>query len=211
MQGDASEIEWLSLKDAASRLGIHATTLRRWADNGEIPVMMTPGGHRRFAISDLDRFAEERRRLRIVSGIERLWAERTLDRTRTEIQTHPSRTWLQPFDEKKRELNRALGRRLMGVILQYVSLDAGGEAPLEEARNIGIEYAAHAIESGLPLMATLEAAMFFRDSMVEVAVQLPEQAHLRPEANAKLLRRITAVLNAVQLAIVSVYDTSKGT
>ena len=63
---------WLSLKQAADRLGIHPTTLRRWADSGEIPVMLTPGGHRRFAISDIERFSEEHRRMRMVAGLEHL-------------------------------------------------------------------------------------------------------------------------------------------
>lgn len=39
---------WLTLKDASDVLGIHYTTLRTWADNGDIPVFRTPGGHRRF-------------------------------------------------------------------------------------------------------------------------------------------------------------------
>ena len=39
---------WLTLSEAAEQLGVHPTTLRRWADNGDIPVSVTPGGHRRF-------------------------------------------------------------------------------------------------------------------------------------------------------------------
>ena len=54
----ATKENWLSLKQAAERLGIHPITLRRWADNGELPTLLTPGGHRRFAVADLDRFAE---------------------------------------------------------------------------------------------------------------------------------------------------------
>ncbi|MBF8286101.1 MAG: DNA binding domain protein, excisionase family [Anaerolineales bacterium] len=73
-----SEQSWVSIKEAAQWLGVHPTTLRRWVDAGEIPVMLTPGGHRRFSVSDIERFAEERRRLRTVSGLERIWAEQAL-------------------------------------------------------------------------------------------------------------------------------------
>ena len=41
---------WLSLKAASKKLNVHPTTLRRWADNGDIPVMLTPGGHRRHLL-----------------------------------------------------------------------------------------------------------------------------------------------------------------
>jgi len=198
--------EWLGLKDAAERLGIHPTTLRRWADSGEIPALLTPGGHRRFSVSDLERFADERRRLRMVSGIEHLLAEHALSHTRVEIETHHDQPWLQAYGGQEREHNRLLGRRLIGVVLQYVSLNTGGDSLLEEARSIGKEYAQHAIQLGLPLTSALAAALFFRDSIVEVAIQLPEHAHLRPEANTHLLRRINTVLNTVQLSTADAYS-----
>src|SRR3972149_10014413 len=201
--------EWLSLKDAAQRLGVHPTTLRRWADAGEISVMLTPGGHRRFALADIEQFEARRHGLRVLSGIEQIWAEQAIDRTRRELQTDPGKGWLQAFDEEERAYKRQLGRRLMGVILQYVSLAEGGEALLEEARAIGREHADNALKLGLPLTAALEAALFFRDSMVEVASHLPETTHIRPASNMHLLRRINIVLNTVQLAIAEGYDQSK--
>jgi len=45
----------LRLKAAAERLGVHPVTLRRWADDGRVPVVR-PGRERRFRTEDLDRF-----------------------------------------------------------------------------------------------------------------------------------------------------------
>jgi excisionase family DNA binding protein len=50
--------DWLGLGEAARFLGVHSGTLRRWADHGEIAVLLTPGGHQRFVRADLQRFAE---------------------------------------------------------------------------------------------------------------------------------------------------------
>ena len=205
----ATKENWLPLKQAAERLGIHPITLRRWADNGELPTLLTPGGHRRFAVADLDRFAEEHRRLKTITGLERIWAEQALIQTRKEIVDHPNVPWLAAFNEEDRERKRALGRRLMGLMLQYVSLSEGGDDILEEARSIGREHAENALGLRLPLVEAITAMLFFRDTMVEVAIQLPEVAHVRPEANTKLLRRINLLLNAVQLAIAETYDNAK--
>jgi len=201
--------EWLGLKEAAKRLGVHPTTLRRWADAGDIAVMLTPGGHRRFAVTDIEEFEAKRHGLRVLSGVEQIWAAQALDRTRRELQAYEGKGWLRAFDEAEREHKRLLGRRLMGIILQYVSLQEGGDALLEEARAIGYAHADNALELGLPLTVALEAAMFFRDSMVEVAVQLPETAHVRATINPHLVRRINAVLNTVQIAIAEVYEKAK--
>ena len=52
---------WLSLGPASELLGVDPGTLRRWADEGRLPVYTTPGGHRRFDRRALDRLAAERR------------------------------------------------------------------------------------------------------------------------------------------------------
>src|SRR5512132_4054639 len=49
---------WLELSEAAHFLGVHFTTLRRWADAGQVPCIRTPGGRRRFALSDLQQFLD---------------------------------------------------------------------------------------------------------------------------------------------------------
>jgi excisionase family DNA binding protein len=200
---------WISLKDAAHRLGVHPTTLRRWADAGQIPVVLTPGGHRRFAVPDIESFAAERRRVRYSHGLEHVWAEQALIQARQEIASHREEHWLTVFDEADREYKRQLGRRLMGVMLQYISRSEGGDELLAEAAAIGREHAENALRYGMSLVEAMQAILFFRDTLVEVAMHLPEMAHVRPEANMHLLRRINKLLNTVQLAMAEVYDRAR--
>lgn len=207
--GVSNDETWLTLSEAAAFLDVHPTTIRRWANNGDLPVLVTPGGHRRFAATDLARFARERSALRNVNGYAGLWATKALANSRQELMARHNQNWLTYFDEDGRARNRQLGQRLMGLTLQYLSSEASeeqGEAILEEARRIGHQYAENSIRQGLPLRATLEASMFFRDSLIETALQLPETANIRPEANVRLMRRVNDLLNAVHLAVADVYD-----
>jgi|SRR5579859_1750866 len=203
------DTQWLGLGRAARVLGVHPITLRRWADQGEIAVMLTPGGHRRFALADLQRFAAERKQLRVTTGLEQSWAEQALQHTRRELGGRRTEPWLAAFGEADRQSNRALGQRLLGVMLRYVSLSDGGDELLDEAVTIGGAYAQHALVLGLSLVEALQAMLFFRDTLVEAAVQLPEAARLRPEANLHLVRRINRLLNAVQLAIAGIYEQAR--
>jgi excisionase family DNA binding protein len=43
----------LSPTKAAALLGVHADTLREWADAGLVPCWVTPTGHRRFNRDDI--------------------------------------------------------------------------------------------------------------------------------------------------------------
>jgi excisionase family DNA binding protein len=199
--------QWLSLSQAANYLNVHPTTLRRWADNGAVAIMLTPGGHRRFALSDIEQFAQGRHGLRQAIGIEQVWADQALTTTRQEILAHQNVHWMVVLDEPARERNRMLGRQLMALTLQYIS-NGEDERLLTEASNIGREYGRTAIQMGLPLTDALQASLFFRDTMIDTALQLPENVNIRPEANVRLLRRINTLLNAVHLAVAEVYDVA---
>ncbi|MDX1686377.1 MAG: helix-turn-helix domain-containing protein [Candidatus Promineifilaceae bacterium] len=198
--------EWLPLSKAAERLNVHPTTLRRWADNGEIPVMLTPGGHRRFAAADLMMFAEERHGLQNTDDLEQIWANEALSQTRQEITVHQDTKWLANFDEEGRARHRRLGQQLMGLTMRFLAGEEDDDQLLEQARQIGQEYATIALETDLRLTDALRAAIFFRDTLVETALHLPENAHVRPEASMQLLRRINTLLNAVHLSIAEEYD-----
>lgn len=207
MSMDTNPEQWLSLKEASKRLNVHPTTLRRWADNGDIPIMLTPGGHRRFSSIDIENFAQNRHGLRRVSGIEQVWADRALTAARQEIVRKDNMPWLDSIDEESRRHSRVVGRQLMALTLQYIS-NGEDDAMLDEARNLGYQYGHGCQKMGMPLRDALQASMFFRDTMVETALTLPENVNIRPEANVRLLRRINTLLNTVHLAVAEVYDAS---
>jgi hypothetical protein len=125
--------------------------------------------------------------------------------TRQQIATKQDRPWLAHYDADRREEHRILGRQLMGLTLQYVSDPSGNGSILEQARAVGVEYGRLAREENLPLTDALQAAMFFRDMLIEVALQLPEETRIQPQANIRLMRRINKLLNTVNLAIAETY------
>src|SRR4051812_18466640 len=53
------EIQFASAHDAARALHVSPATLRRWARDGRIRALLTPGGHRRYPISEIRRIRRE--------------------------------------------------------------------------------------------------------------------------------------------------------
>lgn len=198
--------QWVSLSNAASLLGVHSTTLRRWADNGQIPFMLTPGGHRRFALSDLNQFANSRRQAKSPNDIEQLWAEKALTQTRQTLSAQKDTTWLAHYDDQMLEEHRLLGRRLMGLTLQYISDPEANGSLLKEAEEIGMQYGRLCHQTNLPLTEALQTTLLFRDMLVDTAFQLPSSASIKPETNLRLMRCINKLLNVVHLAIAQSYE-----
>jgi excisionase family DNA binding protein len=52
---------FFNVSEAAEFLGVSAASLRKWSDEGLVPVYRTPGGQRRFSAPDLERFLESMR------------------------------------------------------------------------------------------------------------------------------------------------------
>ena len=197
--------KWLTTTEAAEKLGVHPATIRRWADEGDLPMMMTPGGHRRFALSDLQRLTNAGGNFALVSFEDR-WAEHALVHTRGQIQEHRQKEWMQSFSEDERLRSRELGRRLLGLMLRYVSMQNGGEVLLEEGRQIGHAYAQEAKAAGMPLNQAVEVAMFFRDGMIDTTLDIPQGPSVGTQSYRHLLKRLNPVMNALQLAIVDAYQ-----
>ncbi len=51
----------LSTRDVAELMKVTETTIKRWSADGDLPCVKTPGGHRRYRMPDVLRFAEDRR------------------------------------------------------------------------------------------------------------------------------------------------------
>ena len=207
IRGERFNQDWLRIGEAADCLGVHVNTLRRWADDGSLPYMTTAGGHRRFRAEDLEQFLRTRtQRLPVVQGQE--WAQQALYLTRERLDRHREDEWMAVYDEQKRREKRLLGRRLLGVLLQYISGSEEQPVLLQEARRIGQEHARQALQQGAPMADVLQAAMFFRDSMLEAALALPYQHTALARDSMRLFRRINTVLNVVQLAVAEVFQES---
>lgn len=209
MQNNSISETWLTITQAATRLGVHRATLRRWADEGQIPVLLTPGGHRRFSTDDIGKFIQEKRHAPDVLGPEQVWAEKALAQARTDLIRHPEVKWLSVFPEHDRQRKRALGRYLLGLLLRYVMSEDKDERLMEEARTIGRTHAENTLQLGMTSSEALQAALFFHNAMVEAAMHLPETANIRREANIELVHRINELLNMVELAVVERYDQVK--
>ncbi len=197
--------EWLSLAGAAELLGVHPTTVRRWADSGKLPVHVTPGGHRRFLRQELVSVTGLDRSIRAFTT-ERVWSDYALVETRERLINRPEPTWLAAFSPDHREEKRELGRRLMSIIMQHISAPDEAQSLLVEAKSIAARYAQNCEQAGLTASEGLEATAFFRDAMTEVALQMPQVAQLEPDAQLRLLRKVNQVFNVFQVTLVEYYD-----
>lgn len=200
---DEEANSWLSLGAARRYLGVNESTLRRWADAGQVRSVRTPGGHRRFAREDVQTLMATRRN----SGAANL-RELAFERIRAKLDRphEPAATWYQSMPEEERSRLRPFGRRLLELMPDTVGV--GGPRPLaaEQAREIGRAYGEELAAAGLRLSDTVQAFTFFRRLLDEATAQLARERGLGSEETARAMEQISGLADLVLIAITEAYE-----
>ena len=197
---------WLTLKDASDFLGVHFTTLRSWADNGESQVFRTPGGHRRFSVADLRRFLDERvGRLStpdndtVVNAVIQYVQQEMTRLPREEVR------WHYPLDDQASSRRRQRGQQLFALALSFVLKPALRPRLLEEGRKLGLEYGQEAHASRIALADAGRAVRFFRNQLIQ-AVRAEGAPDLLDADDLRIQQQIDLFLDEVLYAVLSGYD-----
>jgi len=149
------------------------------------------------------RFEEQHHRTRCSIAPKQGLVDHAIAHTRQDI---PGQQWVTAYGEAERETQRYLGRRLMGLTLQYLARTDEGEELLSEARSIGALHASNALRRGQSLTDLLQAISFFRTTLVEVALlEQPQATQAQREVSVRMLRRIERLLGEVQSGVVELY------
>lgn len=159
-------VEWVSLKEACTILGVHEATLRRWTDRGLLRAFRTPGGHRRYLRDDLLAFLAGSQAQPPAEWLARL-ADQTLSVTRQELSERLAQeAWAQRY-AANRSAKQLSGRELLGLLIQYAARENNHETYLNQARAIMREYGREARGLGLSIPETARALLTFRQAIVD--------------------------------------------
>ncbi len=165
-----SSTTWVGLGEASRILGIAPGTLRRWADDGRIPVFTTPGGHRRFSRTIISALLPVARTHR--PALARLGAspERMARAYRSRgTVSSAGRPWINGLPEAVREVFRARGREMVSLLLEHLDAadaDAAAES-LRAASELAAAYGRESAAQGASLGEAVERFLWFRSPFVD--------------------------------------------
>ncbi len=205
----------LELAEAARQLGVHPSTLRRWADAGKITHEKTINGRRRFRRQVLEHVRREmqqpvyaKKTDRVDSNVE----SRSLAVARQrsgELLTRPG-SWTDRFSEEQRLLFRYSGQRLLGLLVQFISRSSSGSTFLEEGQKIAADYGRICRRANLSVAQTAEAFLFFRRSILESIHATAGLSGPNDQDGYRVLLRTTDFFDALLVATIESYAAMEG-
>lgn len=192
--------DWVSLKDAASILGVHPTTVRNWADRGDLSSRRTPGGHRRFNRSDLQQWVATQQ-TNAPAAEAQLITDTVMGRTHltmTDGNLSALLLWYKIIDDEAKEKLRTSGRHFLELLQKYLTELPDSEATLGEAYEMAASHAKILISQNLTLTQALEGFLFFCDFLHEAALSVTEisggRNMLEPSSLVRRVRKFTNIL-----------------
>lgn len=209
-QPSSESREWLTLGDASKQLGVSPATLRQWADKGKVRSFRTPGGHRRFNVSEMHSMVAVNPPAHSARQVE-LLIHSALGRARLEIASGrlDSESWHRNLSPTSIEQHRQLGQRLMAFLLQSLREEKSESILIKEAHNLGKEYARISVEHETPLTDTLRAFLFFRDYVIEGLIELSESGNKIGLDVVDIYRKLNRLVNEMLLAMIAYHTEDK--
>lgn len=204
---NAERDKLLSITQAAKQLGVHPLTVRNWTEKGYLPFYRTPGGHRRFKKQDLAAFlntmsqnAPEPPLMAVAQrAVQQAIAASPEQVSQPALVIHPGKR--AEITDKYRVAMRALGKKMLGLTIQYASGTAD-ETALAKGRELGNSYSKLTNHVGMSVSETIAAFNFFRSTIIEATFDAP---HVNI-SNTQLFRRLDHFFNEVLLAIVQTME-----
>jgi excisionase family DNA binding protein len=201
---------WLTLGAASKLLGVSESTIRRWADAGEIRSYRTSGGHRRILAEDLKH---------IVAAVAPQQAARNAERI-SDLATARVRRRLHPrgraahaapaFDQLSPDAIdrlRLLGRQVVDLFSRIIAGEARRERAIEDARSIGREYGRTLVAEHVSLTTAVATFNALRRSLEETAAQIATEAGLSAEEAVDAIENVLSLADVMLEGMASVYET----
>jgi excisionase family DNA binding protein len=187
---------------AAKRLGVNASTLRRWADNGQVPSYRTAGGHRRFSVTELDTIISSNG-----NGSRATISSAVVSRVRRSLAHNPKdASWNNQFKADDREDFRRIGSRLIALADDYIISQRKSPDAEREIASIGREYGILLYQQNMSLSKAVNAFIYFRRQIEETTKELSRQKSLNFVETSRAQIRTGVLCDLVLQSIADVYN-----
>ena len=203
--------DWIALGDASTLLGVSAATLRRWSDDGRIPVFTTPGGHRRYSRRALAALIPSARRERLplarlgasADRIARAYRGASRGSSRARGPVVAEWPWMDRLSEPEKAEFRLQGRVLVEALLQYLDHGPdGGDDDLERAAAAAAGHGRLMARLGCSTVEAVETFLWFRAPFLDQLSRLASRRGLDAREATALLADVERALDRLLIATI---------
>ena len=195
----------VSIGEASAILGVSEAALRVWTDEGKVNAFITPGGHRRYSKVELKKLMSSHQKM---PGIKDLVTELkdTAHLHREISRSFLNTEWYNQLSKESQENLANLGRRLLSLIINYVSEPAKREETLILTREVGQGFGVTLANLGFPLTDSVEAFILHRNPIINATTELLKQRGTLTGPIIEVIPMVGKVMDEALVALVSAHQ-----
>ncbi len=163
---------FLNISEASRMIGVSEAALRQWTDEGKIKAFVTPGGHRRYSRTDLRKFVSVHPRMLGVKDLASELEETVELHRQIARKSLSSAMWYNRLTPESRAHFADLGRRLLTLIVKYITEPSKREETMRLARQVGQDMGRTLATHELPLADAVEAFLMHREPVLNASTHL---------------------------------------
>jgi excisionase family DNA binding protein len=208
---DLPDNRWVTLGAASKLLGVSESTIRRWADAGELRSYRTSGGHRRILAEDLKHIvaaAAPAQAARNASRISDLATARVRRRLHPRGRAAHSAPAFDAISPDGLDRLRLLGRQVVDLFSRIIAGEARRERAIDDTRSIGREYGRTLVAEHIGLTTAVATFNALRRSLEETAAQIASEAGLSADDAVDAIENVLALADVMLEGMASVYESS---
>jgi excisionase family DNA binding protein len=205
----ATHDDWVALTEASRLLGVAPGTLRRWSDAGRVNVFTTPGGHRRFRRSSLQRMVAEQHPARPSLSRSGLTRQRMVRAYRA--RPAGSTSWVADLGPEERATFRSQGRQLVGTLLAHLDASdaASAEHQLAAAASLAAAYGRLIAGLGVSLSGAVEGFLAFRRPFLDQLACVAVQRSFDTAATTGLIDAAERAMDRLLISMMTAYSVQQ--
>ncbi len=191
---------FLNISEASRLIGVSEAALRQWTDEGKIKAFVTPGGHRRYSRADLKKFVSAHPRMLGVKDLVSELEENVEQHRAIARKSLSSAAWYNKFTQESQDYFADLGRRLLGLIVKYITEPSKREETMRLAQGVGHDMGETLAIHGLPLADSVEAFLMNREPVISASTNLLKK---REAFTGRVVDAIPMVIHVIDEALVA--------
>jgi len=197
----------VSIGKASEALGVSEATLRLWTDQGRVKAFITPGGHRRYSLEEIERFMSPRRRTLGIKGLAKELAQ-TSTAHREIAHKSPGSDWYLSLTPGENQKLLKLGRELLDLVVKHLKTPAKRKETVELARDNGREHGIVLAQMGLSLTDAVETFIQHRGHIVRSIAVLMNKNSVQTRRITEALPSVNHLIDEALLAMVSSHQNT---
>ena len=200
----------LSIGEASQLLGVSDAALRQWTDEGKIRAFITPGGHRRYARAGLKKFMNSNPRTLGVKDLVVELAETARQHREIALASLKETAWYNRLGKEAQGHLADLGRRMLNLIIKYVTEPSRREKTLQLIREVGRDHGEALAKMKLPLTDSVEAFLRHRDPIIHAATHLMKKREGFTGRVVESIPMVGYVMDEALVALVAAHQQYHG-